>query len=114
MGGLGRRDTDDDRSAGGDPDRFLLEVTPAGGHGNQVLAFDGGKCRTLVDPARFDPSGNSWVGKWDLSPDGRRLAVQITDAAEATRLWVLDRDTGDVVDGPIDLLPLHQHRLVTG
>lgn len=86
----------------GDPDRFLLEVTPAGGHGNQVLAFDGGKCRTLVDPARFDPSGNSWVGRWDLSPDGRRLAVQITDAAEATRLWVLDRDTGDVVDGPID------------
>lgn len=86
----------------GERDRFLLEVWPAGQRGNKVLAFDAGEVRTLVDPAQLDSSGRSWIGRWDPSPDGSRLAVQLTDARERTRLWVLDRETGAMIDGPID------------
>jgi prolyl oligopeptidase len=58
--------------------------------------------RILVDPMRVDPSGLTTLDRWQPSPDGRLLAFQVSRGNEESVLRVLDVDTGEIIDGPID------------
>lgn len=59
--------------------------------------------RVLVDPMALDPTGLTTLDRWQPSPDGRLLAYQISRGGdEHSVLSVLDVDTGELVDGPID------------
>ncbi len=58
--------------------------------------------RVLVDPMQLDPSGLTTLDRWQPSPDGRLLAFQLSRGDEQSVLSVLDVDTGEIVDGPID------------
>ncbi|MEV6415188.1 prolyl oligopeptidase family serine peptidase [Kribbella sp. NPDC051718] len=70
------------------------------GQEHPVLATDGE--RTLIDPMRLDPSGLTTLDRWQPSPDGRFVAFQVSQGNEESVLWVLDVDTGELIDGPID------------
>jgi prolyl oligopeptidase len=59
--------------------------------------------RVLVDPAAVDPSGLTTLDTWAPSKEGRRLAHQLsTGGDEESLLRVVDVETGEVLDGPID------------
>ncbi|MBV8931202.1 MAG: S9 family peptidase, partial [Kutzneria sp.] len=59
--------------------------------------------RVVVDPAELDPSGRTTLDGWSPSRDGRLLAYQVSvGGTEQSVLFVLDVDSGEVVDGPID------------
>ncbi|WP_432948564.1 prolyl oligopeptidase family serine peptidase [Kribbella sp. CA-253562] len=58
--------------------------------------------RLLIDPAQQDPSGRTTLDHWQPSPDGRLLAFQLSQGGEQSVLRVLDVDSGEIVDGPID------------
>jgi prolyl oligopeptidase len=62
-----------------------------------------GARRALVDPNALDPEGTTTLDAWSPSPSGRRLAYQLsTGGDEESRLYVLDVDTGEQVEGPIE------------
>ena len=57
----------------------------------------------LLDPTQLDPTGLTTLDGWQPSPDGRKLAYQISQGGdEQSILYVLDVTTGELVDGPID------------
>jgi prolyl oligopeptidase len=59
--------------------------------------------RVLIDPMELDPTGLTTLDAWQPSRDGRLLAYQVSEGGtEESVLRVLDVDTGDLVDGPID------------
>lgn len=58
--------------------------------------------RALIDPMQLDPSGLTTLDRWQPSPDGHLVAFQLSRGDEQSVLSVLDVDTGEVVDGPID------------
>jgi len=59
--------------------------------------------RVLVDPMALDPEGTTTLDAWSPSLEGGRLAYQLsTGGDEESRLYVLDVDTGEKIDGPID------------
>jgi len=59
--------------------------------------------RVLLDPAAVDPTGATTLDAWAPSKEGRLLAYQLsTGGDEESLLRVLDVDTGEVVDGPVD------------
>ncbi len=63
---------------------------------------DGGE-RVLVDPAAVDPSGATTLDSWAPSKEGTRLAYQLSSGGdEESLLHVLDVETGEALDGPID------------
>ncbi len=63
----------------------------------------GGERRVLLDPAALDPTGRTTLDAWSPSEEGRLLAYQLsTGGDEESLLRVLDVDTGEVVDGPVD------------
>src|SRR3954470_7612553 len=62
-----------------------------------------GTVRVLVDPTALDPAGTTTLDAWSPSWEGDRLAYQLsTGGDEESRLYVLDVDTGEVIDGPVD------------
>jgi prolyl oligopeptidase len=77
--------------------QFFLRSEP--GQEHPVLYVDE---RPLIDPMQLDPSGLTTLDRWQPSPDGRRLAFQVSRGDEQSHLFVLDVDTGEVIDGPID------------
>ncbi len=59
--------------------------------------------RVLLDVMALDPGGTTTLDEWAPSKEGRLLAYQLsTGGDEESLLRVLDVDTGEVVDGPID------------
>ena len=63
---------------------------------------DGGE-RALIDPMQVDPSGTTTLDAWQPDKEGRLLAYQLSEGgAEESVLRVLDVETGQDVDGPID------------
>jgi prolyl oligopeptidase len=59
--------------------------------------------RVLVDPAVIDPTGATTLDAWQPSKEGRLLAYQLSSGGtEESALRVLDVESGEVVDGPID------------
>jgi prolyl oligopeptidase len=69
------------------------------GQEHPVLCVSG---QVLVDPMRLDPSGLTTLDRWQPSPDGRLVAYQVSQGAEDSVLWVVEVESGEVVDGPID------------
>lgn len=58
--------------------------------------------RVLLDVTELDPSGLTTLDSWTPSPEGDRLAYQLSVGGdEESRLYVLDVGTGDRVEGPI-------------
>jgi prolyl oligopeptidase len=59
--------------------------------------------QALIDPMAIDPSGGTTLDHWQPSPDGGRLAFQLSSGGtEDSTLYVMDTGTGQVLDGPID------------
>jgi prolyl oligopeptidase len=59
--------------------------------------------RILLDPMAIDPGGTTTLDAWQPSKDGRFLAYQLsTGGTEESLLRVMDIETGEVLDGPID------------
>ncbi|HEX4255637.1 MAG TPA: S9 family peptidase, partial [Streptosporangiaceae bacterium] len=62
-----------------------------------------GHGRALIDPAAVDPSGKTTLDSWQPDKEGRLLAYQLSEGgSEESVLRVLDVETGELVDGPID------------
>jgi prolyl oligopeptidase len=62
-----------------------------------------GAGRTLIDPAVIDPSGKTTLDSWQPDKEGRLLAYQLSEGgSEESVLRILDVETGEPVDGPID------------
>ena len=67
-----------------------------------VREADGSE-RVLLDPVALDPSGATTLDAWQPSKEGRLLAHQVSRGGdEESLLHVLDVDTGELVDGPVD------------
>ncbi len=63
----------------------------------------GGEARVLIDPAAVDPTGKTTLDSWQPDKEGRLLAYQLSEGgSEESVLRVLDVETGELVDGPID------------
>jgi prolyl oligopeptidase len=63
---------------------------------------DTGTERIVVDPNAIDPSGETTIDWFVPSPDGRRLAVSLSQhGTEDGSLHVFDGASGEVVDEPI-------------
>ncbi|GDY32347.1 prolyl oligopeptidase family serine peptidase [Gandjariella thermophila] len=59
--------------------------------------------RVVLDVTALDPTGQTTLDGWAPSPDGRLLAYRLsTGGDEESSLSVLDVDTGEVLEGPID------------
>ncbi|MGW1344336.1 prolyl oligopeptidase family serine peptidase [Kribbella sp. NPDC002412] len=59
--------------------------------------------QALIDPLELDPAGDTTLDTWQPSPDGRRLAFQLSrGGTEESTLYVMDTGTGQVLDGPLD------------
>jgi len=69
-----------------------------------VLVRDAnGTERVLVDPIQLDPTGLTTLDAWQPSMDGRLLGYQTSHGGtEESALTVIDVETDQVVDGPID------------
>ncbi|MFE9855416.1 prolyl oligopeptidase family protein [Streptomyces sp. NPDC005780] len=81
---------------------FHLRREP--GHELAVLAVrENGRTRVLLDPLEADPSGTTVLDAWEPSWEGDLVAVQLScGGTENSVLRVLDAQTGEVVDGPVD------------
>ncbi|WP_427888123.1 prolyl oligopeptidase family serine peptidase [Kribbella sp. GL6] len=57
----------------------------------------------LIDVRQLDPSGLTTLDGWQPSPDGSKVAFQLSrGGTEESTLSVLDVGSGQLVDGPID------------
>ncbi len=66
-------------------------------------AGSGAPAEVLIDPMAIDPSGQTTLDSWQPDKEGRLLAYQLSEGGdEESLLWVLDVESGSVVDGPID------------
>ena len=83
--------------------RFFTRRLPGQEHAVlYTAAADGGE-RALIDPMQIDPSGSTTLDAWQPDKEGRLLAYQLSEGgAEESALRVLDVETGQHVDGPID------------
>jgi prolyl oligopeptidase len=58
--------------------------------------------RVVVDPGAIDPSGETAIDFFVPSPDGKQVAVSLSEhGSEDGSLYVYDADSGKVVDEPI-------------
>jgi prolyl oligopeptidase len=63
---------------------------------------DLGTERVVVDPEAIDPSGETTIDFFVPSPDGKRVAVSLSEGgSEDGSLYIYDADSGKVVDEPI-------------
>ena len=59
--------------------------------------------RTLLDPMQLDPAGTTTLDAWQPSKEGELLAYQLSEGGdEESILRVINVETGEIVDGPID------------
>ncbi len=83
--------------------QFFVRRTARQEHAALYVADPDGEPRPVVDPTALDPSGGTSLDHWQPSPDGQRLAIQLSrGGTEQSELSVLDVATGEVVDGPVD------------
>ena len=82
---------------------FFTRRTPGQEHPVLMVRDAGGGERALIDPSAIDPTGKTTLDAWQPSIEGGRLAYQLSVGGdEESQLRVLDVDTGEPVDGPID------------
>jgi prolyl oligopeptidase len=81
---------------------FHLRRLPEEEHAVLVVRVGDGEERVVLDPMALDRSGTTTLDSLALSKEGDRLAYQVsTGGDELSRLWVIDVDSGEVLDGPI-------------
>jgi len=81
---------------------FLTRREPRQQFSVLYLVDDSGE-RVLIDPMALDPSGRTTLDAWQPSKEGTRLAYQLSVGGnEESLLYVMDVDTGEVLEGPID------------
>jgi len=84
-------------------DRYFLTRREPGQQFSVLYLVDGTGERVLIDPMALDPSGRTTLDAWQPSKEGTRLAYQLSVGGnEESLLYVMDVDTGDVLEGPID------------
>lgn len=68
-----------------------------------AAAYSRGEGRVLVDPNALSPDGTTTLDGWAPSHEGDRLAYLLSEGGdEESRLWIVDTETGERIDGPID------------
>jgi prolyl oligopeptidase len=83
--------------------QFFLRRMPGQEHAVLYTATADGGEQVLIDPMQVDPSGTTTLDAWQPDKEGRLLAYQLSEGgAEESVLRVLDVETGQDVDGPID------------
>jgi prolyl oligopeptidase len=83
--------------------RFAMRREPGQEHAVLQVTDPDGRTRVLLDPTAVDPTGRTTLDSWAPSREGRRLAYQLSRGGdEHSVLHVLDVDTGDEVEPPID------------
>ncbi len=83
--------------------QFFVRRAPGQEHAVLYTAAASGGERALIDPMQLDPSGTTTLDAWQPDKEGRLLAYQLSEGgAEESTLRVLDVETGQDVDGPID------------
>ena len=81
----------------------LCTLDPEPGAGGTAGAAGAESGRTLIDPMAIDPSGRTTLDTWQPDKEGRSLAYQLSEGGnEESLLLVMDVETGELVDGPID------------
>jgi prolyl oligopeptidase len=82
--------------------RFFTRRTPDQEHPVLYVGDEGGE-RVLLDVTALDPSGLTTLDSYQPDKEGRRLAYQISVGGdEESKLYVMDVESGQVVEGPID------------
>lgn len=84
---------------------FFSRRLPGAEHGQLMVTDDGdpANARVLLDPMAIDPTGSTTLDAYQPSKDGTLIAYQLSSGGtEESALRVMDVDTGDIVDGPID------------
>lgn len=57
----------------------------------------------LLDPLEINPGGTTTLDSWQPSKEGDQLAYQLsTGGTEESTLYVMDVETHEIIDGPID------------
>ncbi|KQX65769.1 prolyl oligopeptidase family protein [Angustibacter sp. Root456] len=85
--------------------QFLMRRVAGQEHAVLLTVDADGTERVLLDPMAIDPSGATTLDSWQPSKEGDLLAYQLSEGGrEESVLRVMDVDTGDVLDGPIDRL----------
>jgi prolyl oligopeptidase len=85
------------------PRQFFMRRTADQEHAVLVTVGPDGAERTLLDPMQLDPAGTTTLDAWQPSKEGELLAYQISEGGdEESILRVIDVETGEIVDGPID------------
>ncbi|GHJ43285.1 prolyl endopeptidase [Catellatospora sp. TT07R-123] len=76
----------------------------AGHEHRAFLAIDSGDTeRMLIDPMAIDPTGRTVIDFAEPCIEGRLVAYGLSvNGTEDSELYVLDVDTGKIIDGPID------------
>ena len=83
--------------------RFSIRRDPDQEHAVLLVRDGDGPERTLIDPGALDPTGLTTLDSWRPSPNGRLLAYQLSEGGdEESLLRVMDVESGELVDGPID------------
>lgn len=82
---------------------FSMRRDPGQEHAVLLVTEADSSERVLLDPAVLDPSGLTTLDAWTPSREGDRLAYQLSVGGdEEALLHVLDVDTGELLDGPVD------------
>ncbi len=83
--------------------QFVMRRVAGQEHAVLYLARGDGAEDAVLDPAALDPSGLTTLDSWQPDLDGGLLAYQLSRRGdEQSELYVLDVDSGRVIDGPID------------
>jgi prolyl oligopeptidase len=82
---------------------FFMRRTAEQEHAVLLTAEPDGTERVLLDPVAIDPTGATTLDAWQPDKEGRLLAYQIsTGGTEESTLHVVDVDTMEPVEAPID------------
>ncbi|GAA2671474.1 MULTISPECIES: prolyl oligopeptidase family serine peptidase [Actinosynnema] len=82
---------------------FFTRRDPDQDHAVLRVREPDGSERVLLDPVALDPTGATTLDGWSPSREGTRLAYQVSVGGdEHSLLHVLDVDSGELVEGPID------------
>ena len=85
-------------------ERYFLSRREPGQQFSVLYVVDAdGTERVLIDPMAIDPSGVTTLDSWQPSKEGDRIAYQLSVGGnEESLLYVMDVDTGETIEGPID------------
>ena len=82
---------------------FFTRRSPRQEHAVLITRRPDGVERVLVDPSELSEDDSVTLDGWLPSDEGDRLAYLLSEGGdEEAALWVVDVDSGKVLDGPID------------